>query len=130
MSLPGPILVVSDRPDRKLMTALAGAGAFPVVDATLAEAAQAIASTQPAAVLFADPDAAPVQRQADELMDAIDAMPAPFMPVVARVNDCGATILDVLPISAAAPNEQIIARLAAVLRIRSLHATVLRRIDT
>jgi hypothetical protein len=130
MSLPGPILVVSDRPDRKLMTALAGAGAFPVVESTLAEAAQAIAKVQPAAVLFADTDAAPVQRQADELMDAVDAMPAPFMPVVARVNDCGATILDVLPINGAAPNEQIIARLASALRIRTLHATVLRRIDT
>jgi hypothetical protein len=112
------------------MTALAGAGAFPVVESTLAEAAQAIAKVQPAAVLFADTDAAPVQRQADELMDAVDAMPAPFMPVVARVNDCGATILDVLPINGAAPNEQIIARLASALRIRTLHATVLRRIDT
>jgi hypothetical protein len=130
MSLPGPILVVSDRPDRKLMTALAGAGAFPVVESTLAEAAQAIAKVEPAAVLLADPDAAPVQSQADQLMDAIDAMPAPFMPVVARVNACGATNLDVLPIGAAAPNEQIIARLASALRVRTLHATVLRRIDT
>jgi hypothetical protein len=129
MSLPGPILVVSDRPDRKLVTALAGAGAFPVVESSLAEAAQAIAKVEPAAVLFADPDAAPVQSQADQLMDAIDAMPAPFMPVVARVNDCGATILDVLPIGAAAPNEQVVARLASVLRVRTLHAAVLRRID-
>jgi hypothetical protein len=130
MSLPGPILVISDRSDRKLVTALAGAGAFPVVESLLAEAAGAIAKIQPAAVLFADPAAAPVQSLADELMDAIDAMPAPFMPVVARVADCGATILDVLPISAAAPNEQIVARLASVLRVRTLHATVLRRIDT
>ena len=130
MSLPGPILVVSDRPDRKLITALAGAGAFPVVESVLAEAARAIAKVQPAAVLFADPDAEPVQSQADQLMEAIDAMPAPFMPVVARVNACGATILDVLPISAGAPNEQIIARLASALRVRTLHATVLRRIDT
>jgi hypothetical protein len=130
MSLPGPILVITDRPDRKLMTALAAAGAFPVVESTLAEAAQAIAKVEPAAVLFGDADAAPVQRQVDELLDAIDAAPAPFMPVVARVNDCGATLLDVLPIHAQAPIEQIIARLAAALRVRSLHATVLRRIDT
>jgi hypothetical protein len=130
MSLPGPILVVSDRPDRKLLTALAAAGAFPVVESTLADAARAIAQTQPAAVIFADPDATPAQRVADQLMDSIDAMPAPFMPVVARVNDCGATILDVLPVGAGAPNEQIVARLAAVLRVRTLHATVLRRIDT
>jgi hypothetical protein len=81
-------------------------------------------------VLFADPDAAPVQSLADRLMDAIDAMPAPFMPVLARVNECGATILDVLPINAAAPQEQVIARLSSALRMRALHATVLRRIDT
>ena len=63
-------------------------------------------------------------------MDAIDAMPAPFMPVVVRVNNGAATGLEALPIDASAPNEQIVARLAAVLRVRTLHATVLRRIDT
>jgi hypothetical protein len=130
MSLPGPILIVSDRPDRKLTTALAGAGAFPVVESTLAEAAGAIARTEPAAVLFADPDPAPMRLLADELTAAIDAMPAPFMPVVARVKDCGPIGLDVLPIDVGAPNEQIVARLAAALRVRTLHATVLRRIDT
>jgi GGDEF domain-containing protein len=36
----------------------------------------------------------------------------------------------VLPVSAAAPPEQIVARLAAALRVRTLHATVLRRTDT
>jgi len=130
MSLPGPILIISDRPDRKLMTALTAAGAFPLVESTLSEAANAIARVEPAAVLFADADAAPVQSLADSLMDAIDAAPAPFMPVVARVAECGATILDVLPIKADAPCDQIIARLGSALRVRTLHATVLRRIDT
>jgi hypothetical protein len=130
MSLPGPILVVSDRHDRKLSTALAAAGAYPIIETTLAGAAAAIGEAEPAAVLFAEPDPAPVQSLADALMDAIEAMPAPFMPVVARVNDCGPTILDVLPINAAAPLDQVIARLAAALRVRTLHATVLRRIDT
>ena len=36
-SLPGPILVVSDQPDRKLVNALAGAGASAVLESTLAE---------------------------------------------------------------------------------------------
>jgi len=130
MSLPGPILVVSDRPDRKLAVALAGAGAFPVVETALAEAAGAMARIQPAAILFADPDPEPARLLADELMAAIDAMPAPFMPVMVRVDDCGATGLEALPIDAGAPNEQIIARLASALRVRTLHATVLRRIDT
>jgi len=130
MSLPGPILVVSEQHDRKLLTALSAAGAFPIVESALTEAAEAIRRVEPAAVLFADADAAPIQSVADALMDAIDAAPAPFMPVVARVADCGATILDVLPIAAAAPCEQIVARLASVLRVRTLHATALRRVET
>jgi GGDEF domain-containing protein len=130
MSLPGPILVVSHCPDRPLMTALSAAGAFPLVECTLDEAAEAIRRVQPVAVLLADADAAPVQTIADALMDAVDAAPGPFMPLVARVADCGATILDVLPINADAPCDQVIARLGAALRVRVLHATVLRRIAT
>src|SRR6266446_2404494 len=128
MSLAGPILIVSDRPDRKLAAALAGAGASPVVESALTEAAAALSRIKPVAAVFADPDPAPA-RLADELMAAIDAQPAPFMPVMARVSDCGATGLEALPIDVNAPNEQIIARLAAALRVRELHATVLRRID-
>jgi hypothetical protein len=128
MSLAGPILVISDRPDdRRLAVALAEAGASPVVESALAEAAGALSRLQPVAVLFADPDPAPAS--ADELMAAIDAMPAPFMPVMVRVNGCGATALEALPIDANAPSEQIIARLAAALSVRTLHGTVLQRID-
>ncbi|HMA70716.1 MAG TPA: GGDEF domain-containing protein [Xanthobacteraceae bacterium] len=130
MSLPGPILIVSDHPDRKLAAAFAAAGAVPVVETVLSEAAKAIARINPAAVLFADPDCEPTPLIADELAATIDAMPAPFMPVAARVDDCGATRLDALPIGVGAPNEQIVARLAAALRVRTLHAVVLRRIDT
>jgi len=129
MSLAGPILIISDRPDRKLAAALAGAGASPVVESALTEAAAALSRIQPVAAVFADPDPAPARLLADELMAAIDAQPAPFMPVMARVSDCGATALEALPIDVNAPNEQIIARLAAALRVRELHATVLRRID-
>ena len=129
MSLFGPVLVVSDRHDRRLAAALATAGAFPVIECPLAGAAPAIGRVRPAAVLFADPNAAALQHPAESLVEALDAAPAPFMPVMARVTDCGATTLDVLPIQAAAPLEQLVARLAWALRIRTLHATVLRRID-
>jgi hypothetical protein len=128
MSLAGPILIISDRPDRKLAVALAGAGACPVVESSLAEATGALSRIQPVAVVFADADPAPPPLLADELMAAIDALPAPFAPVMVRVNDCRATALEGLPIDANAPNEQIIARLAAVLRVRALHGTVLQRI--
>jgi hypothetical protein len=130
MSLPGPILVVSDRHDRRLPAALSAAGAFPILGCKLAEAAAAIRRVKPAAVLFADPDAAAVQNPAHSLIDALDDAPAPFMPVVARVTDCGATTLNVLPVNATAPIEQVVARLACALRVRTLHATVLRRMET
>src|SRR5580704_18396733 len=130
MSLPGPILVVSDHHDRKLMAGLAGAGAFPVVECKMAEAAATIGQLGPAAVVFADPDPAPAGSVLDDLIAAIDAAPAPFLPVVARVKGCGPTALDVLPVDAAAGAEQVVARVAAALRVRILHATVLRRIDT
>jgi hypothetical protein len=130
MSLSGPILVVTDRRDRKLTGVLSAAGAFPVLEAPLAGAAKVILSNAPSAVLFADSDVAVTQSLADSLTAAIDSAPAPFMPVMALVKECGATILDVLPIEAEAPLEQVVARLAAALRVRSLHATVLRRIDT
>jgi GGDEF domain-containing protein len=131
MSLAGPILIISDRPDdRKLAVALAEAGASPVVESALAEAAVALSRVQPVAVLFADADPAPAPLVADELMAAIDAVPAPFMPVMARVNDCRAAPLEALPINANAPIEQIIARLAGALGVRTLHETVLQRIDS
>jgi len=130
MSLPGPILVVSDHQDRKLMAGLAGAGAFPVVESRPADAAAAIGQLGPAAVVLADPDFAPAGAVLDELIAAIDAAPAPFMPVIARVKGCGPTALDMLPVDAGAGVEQIVGRIAAALRVRTLHATVLRRIDT
>src|SRR5215468_2258036 len=102
MSLAGPVLIVSDRPDRKLAAALAAAGASAVVESALTEAAGALSRIQPVAVLFADPDPAPLLT--DELIAALDAMPAPFMPVMVRVSDCRAIGLDGLPISVDAPN--------------------------
>jgi hypothetical protein len=127
MPLAGPILIISDHPDRKLAATLAGAGASPVVESALAEAAGALSRIQPVAILFADPE--PVRLPADDLIAAIDAAPAPFVPVMARVSGCGAIGLEALPINVNAPNEQLIARFAAALRLRELHATVLRRID-
>jgi hypothetical protein len=130
MSLPGPILIVSDQPDRKLANALAGAGVSAVLESTLADAAAAIGERGPAAVVFADPERSPEGAVLDNLISAIDGAPAPFLPIVARVKGCGATALDVLPVDAAAGPEQIIARLSTALKVRTLHATVLRRIDT
>jgi GGDEF domain-containing protein len=129
MSLPGPILIISDRPDRKLAGALAGGGASSVVESGLAEAAATVARVRPVAILLAGPEPVPQRLFADRLMAAIDALPAPFVPVMMRVKDCGPVSLDALPINFNAPAGQIIARLTAMLRVRALHASVLQRID-
>jgi GGDEF domain-containing protein len=128
MSLPGPILIISDRPDRKLAGALAGGGASSVVESGLAEAAATVTRVKPVAILLAGPEPLPQRLFADALMAAIDALPAPFVPVMMRVKDCGPASLDALPIDFNAPGPQIVARLAAMLRVRALHATVLQRI--
>jgi hypothetical protein len=127
MSLPGPILIISDRPDRKLAAALVGGGASSVVESGLAEAAATVARVKPVAILLAGPEPLPQRLFADALMAAIDALPAPFVPVMMRVKDCGPASLDALPIDFNAPAAQIVARLAAMLRVRALHATVLQR---
>jgi hypothetical protein len=129
MPLPGPILIISDRPDRKVAAALAGAGASSVVESGLADAAATVARVKPVAILLAGPDPVPQRLFADRLLDAIDALPAPFVPVMMRVKACGANGLDALPIDFNAPAPQIVARLTAMLRVRALHGTVLQRID-
>ena len=128
MSLPGPILIISDHPDRKLAGALAGGGASAVVESGLAESAATVARVRPVAILLAGPEPVPQRLFADELMAAIDALPAPFVPVMMRVKDGGPASLDALPIDFNAPAGQVVARLAAMLRVRTLHATVLQRI--
>jgi GGDEF domain-containing protein len=130
MSLPGPILIISDRPDRQLAAALAAAGASSMVESGLAEAAATVAQIKPVAVLFAGPDPVPQRLYADDLTAAIDALPAPFVPVMMRVKDCGPTRLEALPIDFNAPAGQVVARMAAMLRVRALHATVLQRIES
>jgi hypothetical protein len=127
MSLPGPILIVADRPDRKIVAALVGAAASSVVESSLADAAATVARIKPVAILLAGPDPVPQRLFADRLLDAIDALPAPFVPVMMRVKTCGANGLDALPVDFNAPAGQIIARLTAALRVRALHGTVLQR---
>jgi GGDEF domain-containing protein len=129
MSLPGPILIISDRPDRKLAGALAVGGASSVVESGLAEAAATVVRVRPVAIILAGPEPVPQRLFAEQLMVAIDALPAPFVPVMIRVKDCGPVSLDALPIDFNAPAGQIIARLTAMLRVRALHATVLQRIS-
>lgn len=127
MPLPGPILIISDQRDRKLAVALAAGGASSVVESGLAEAAATVARVRPVAILLAGPEPVPQRLFADQLTAAIDALPAPFVPVIMRVKDGAPPDLNALPIDFNAPAAQVVARLTAMLRVRTLHATVLRR---
>ena len=105
-----------------LVDELARAGAFPIIETSWEGAASAIAEIEPAAIVLTGPPPHPKfalslgrQRSSD-----------PFIPVIEQVHE-NAPIPGALPIAADAPIERRIARLTAALRVRTLHATVLRR---
>jgi GGDEF domain-containing protein len=128
MSLQGPIVVVADQKDEELISTLAAGGAFPVVGATWRDAADAITRIAPAAIVAAGSATSP--EDAAALQAAIDATAAPYMPVIVRTADAAVpAIADALPIGANAPADRIAIRLASALRVRTLHATALRRAD-
>ena len=102
---------------------LAAAGAFPIVEIRGHELAGAARSVQPAAIILADP--AP----ADMVAGALDCTGQPYVPVIARVaGHALAAFAGALPVDVDAPAAVLVARLRSALRIRTLHASVLRRI--
>jgi GGDEF domain-containing protein len=130
MSLQGPIIVVAENPATDLTEALGSAGAFPIIEATWAEAPTAFVSVKPAAVIFAEPGAPRNESSAHMLCRHIATANGPFVPTIARVlGDQDAAVPIALPADAAMPIERLIARLQSAMRVRALHATVLRRIE-
>jgi GGDEF domain-containing protein len=128
MALQGPIVVIADKKDAALVAALAADGAFPVVEATWRDGADAIARIEPAAVVTTDPEAA--SQHVAAVRAALETAGTPYLPVLARVtNGSGPALADALPIAGGAPPSRIAVRLASALRVRTLHATALRRAD-
>jgi GGDEF domain-containing protein len=124
MSLQGPILIVAKEPDCGLAQAFIDAGAFPVLETSWVDAASAAGKIKPAAIVL---DAAGSADQQAALARQIENA-APFLPVITRLGDDHAPRLpDALTISENAPVEQLLARVAAGLRLRTLHATMLGR---
>src|SRR5262249_11222411 len=126
MSRPGPLIIVGSSENVALSDQLAAMGAFPVVSASWAEAPAAIAKVQPAAVIAglakAEPSAvADVGNACGEL--------ATYTPFIA-VGPIDAPLCNALPFTT--PElalDRLGARLAAALRVRALHGTVLRRLS-
>jgi hypothetical protein len=133
MALQGPFLVVAESPAPDVLEALRAAGAFPIVESAWPDAATAVASVEPEAVVLADAcsdrERAPAHARA--LAAQLKKSGGPFIPVIARTReDTAMPVPDALAISASTPAGRITHRLRAALRIRTLHGTVLRRTQT
>jgi hypothetical protein len=133
MALQGPFVVVADSPAPDVVEALRTAGAFPIIETNWPDAAAALASVEPEAVVLAEPcsDRERADAHSRALADRIQVADAAFTPVIARLREDGAAPMpDVLAISASVPAARIPRRLSAALRVRTLHGTVLRRMRT
>jgi GGDEF domain-containing protein len=125
MSRQGPLLIVSNATRPSLVAALdATEMLFPLIEVGWANAARAVAEVQPVAVLAAmagadDAEIAELSRHV--------AARKPYVPLIAL--DPGALLPDnALPLQSN-NMDGLVARLRAALRVRTLHATVLRRLD-
>jgi GGDEF domain-containing protein len=130
MSLQGPMIVVADNPAPDLIGALDAAGASPVVESCWREAPEAFVAVQPSAIVLAEPGPASDVKAAQTLGLQLKTRNGPFIPLIGRTHiGGGLAIPDGLPIDAGASSARLIARLRTALRVRSLHATVLRRAE-
>jgi hypothetical protein len=128
MSLQGPLIVVADRPAADLTAALSAAGAFPIVESTWADAPTAFVAVKPAAIVIAESGEPPSESAARMLCLQIATFNGPIVPIVAATGSGIPALPIALP--ASPEPERIIARLQSALRVRALHATVLRRLDS
>lgn len=129
MSLQGPVVVVAEQPSPDLIAAISRAGAFPVIEASCAQASAAIAAADPCAIILADAHAANDLRLGESLSRTMTRR-MPIVPVVAcgAAND-GPPYRDAMTMPADAAPAEIATRLSSVLRVRALHASVLRRAE-
>jgi len=126
MSQQGPIIVVSTAGRPSFATALDDAKIFPVIDTAWVDASRAIAQLRPAAVLVAMSASAEPGFKA--LAKQIAAQ-QPYLPLIA-VDPLISLPENAIPFAHTGGHfERLPARLLAALRIRILHATVLRRLD-
>jgi hypothetical protein len=125
MSLQGPIIVVSTARQPGFAAALDDAKTFPIIDTTWSDAARAVAELQPVAVFVAIPGSA--DQDFEALAKQITAC-QPYVPLIA-VDPETSLPDNAIPFSQAGGSpDRLAARLRAALRVRTLHATVMRRL--
>jgi len=130
MSLQGPLIVVAEHPAAELVQALSAAGAFPIVESKWADAPAAFLTVKPSAIVIAEPGAPANIASARMLCLQVATVNGPIVPVIARVSGADdAAVPIALPADATLPVDRLLARLQFAMRVRALHATVLRRIE-
>ena len=126
MSQQGPILVVSTARQPSFAATLDIGKLFPVVETEWADAVRAVDQVQPAAVLAATDDA-----DATRMLQLATraASRQPYLPLIS-VNPREPLPDNVISFfqSQGGGADRLAARLRAALRVRSLHATVMRRL--
>ena len=126
MSLQGPIIVVSNAGQPALMAQLHDLKMFPIIDTTCADASRAVAELHPAAVLVATSGQA--GQSLENLAKQIAAR-EPYVPLIA-IDPHTSLPDNAIPFSqGGAGSDRLSARLNAALRVRTLHTTVLRRLE-
>jgi hypothetical protein len=126
MSQQGPILVISTSGRPSFAAALDEAKLFPVIDTDWAEASRAIEQLRPAAVLAA---MSGINQPAFAALAKQIASREPYLPLIS-VDPPGALPENAIPFAQdKAHPDRLLPRLNAALRVRSLHATVMRRLD-
>jgi hypothetical protein len=124
MSQQGPILVVSTAQRPSFADALDVAKLFPVIEVEWADAARAVDQVQPAAVIAASSE---IDEAGFSALAARVAARQPYLPLIA-IDPQMALPDNAIPFfQIQGHSGRLIARLGVALRIRSLHATVMRR---
>jgi hypothetical protein len=124
MALSGPVLVVADEAN-EVCEALTRGGNLPMREAALTDAVAAIGKTKPSAVVLAGCP----EDIAHPIAARLAKLDGPLVPMLAIVQDCAPAFANALPIPAEDVPARLVPRLRAALRVRALHATVLRRAE-
>ncbi len=125
MSQQGPILVVSNARRPSFASAPGVAKLFPMVETPWMDAARAVEQMQPAAVVAATSDVGEAGLAA---LAASIATHQPYLPLIAVDPQVPLPDNAVPLFQSPARSDRLAARLRAALRVRTLHATVMRRL--
>ncbi len=125
MSQQGPILFVSGAERLPLAVALDDCKLFPLIDSNWADAAEAVERLMPAAVIadLSGSDDYALKTLADK------AGSRPLYTPMIGIDPMGPLPANILPYSSGRGFDGLLARLNAALRVRTLHATIERRLN-